>query len=102
MNKRYARELANTITGEELGQMFDNARNGIENWKKVSSINKTMTKGTAWNILHKCFKAGDNTGTLAKTNMIWEFGDFLPKHLLPRKRTKSKRQPDVCHQEPVF
>jgi hypothetical protein len=31
--------------------MFDLAKNNIEDWSKVSIVNKGMTKGTAWNIL---------------------------------------------------
>ena len=101
MNKKYARQLAETITNEELMEMLNNAKSGITDWEQTSSVNKGMTKGTAWNILGKGFTLETNHHVLGKTNMIREFGDYLPEHLQQPKKAKKERVTPV-HQEPIF
>ena len=78
MNKSTAKQIAETITNEQLLVMFTNAKNSIKDWNKVSIVNKGMTKGTAWNILAKDFDINKTYHILAKTNMVREFGDYLP------------------------
>jgi hypothetical protein len=100
MNKNDARKIAETITNEQLQAMFDRAKSGIKDWERVSAVNKGMTKGAAWNILAANFDASKTWGVLAKKNMVWEFGDFLPDELKP---SKSKRPIQVpVHQSPKF
>lgn len=101
MNKKIARQIAETITNQELAEMFSNAKSGIQDWTARSSANKTMTKGTAWNILAAKFDIEHKYHILAKKNMVWEFGDFLPPRLLPKKPEK-KDLPTPVHQEPKF
>ena len=55
MNRIDARKIAETITNEQLQQMFETAKAKITDWTKVSSVNKGMTKGVSWNILAKDF-----------------------------------------------
>jgi hypothetical protein len=97
MNKSDARKIAETITTEQLKNMFRNAKENIVDWERVSSVNKGMTIGTSWNILTKCV---DTSSNLAKSNMIREFGDYLDQSMRPVKRKKKVVQHSVCHQEP--
>ena len=55
MNRNNAKKIAQTITNEQLKDMFDNAKIGVKDWTKVSCVNKGMTKGVSWNILAKNF-----------------------------------------------
>ena len=102
MNRTQARKLAETITNEEIKEMFDNAKNFITNWRAVSIVNKGMTKGVAWNVLAKDFTVSDYNHVLGKANMIREFGDFLPIHLQPIKKPKYKPSKPPVHQQPIF
>jgi hypothetical protein len=101
MNKTDAKTIAKTITNEQLKQMFDAAKIGILDWKKPSSVNKGMTKGTSWNILAKGFDIKENYHLISKKNMIREFGDFLPSEIKPTPKTKQKASV-MIHQEPDF
>lgn len=98
MNRNEARELAETTSEEDLKQMFLNAQSKISDWTEVSRVNRGMTKGTAFNILSKA--TGKPTHILGKTNMIWEFGEYLPNY---QKKEKAKRlEVKPVHQEPKF
>lgn len=102
MNRNDARKIAETITNNQLQQMFDTAKTNIKDWTKVSSVNKGATKGLAWNILARDFDVNADHHILAKTNMVREFGEFLPEELKPKNtRQKSQEKPPV-HQEPKF
>lgn len=100
MNQSDARKIAETITNEQLQAMFDRAKAEIKDWEKVSAVNKGMTKGAAWNILAANFDVSKPWNVLAKKNMVWEFGDFLPDELKPKKKARSL--PKVVHQNPIF
>jgi hypothetical protein len=100
MNRNDARKIAQIITNEQLQQMFDNAKKGIKDWTKVSSINKGFTKGTVWNIFTKDFDVNNRINILGKINMIREFGKFLPAELKPEKKKKQIKSP--VHQDPIF
>lgn len=102
MNKNEARKIAETITNKQLQEMFDNAKVKITDWSKVSSVNKAMTKGVSWNILAKNFDVGANHHILAKTNMIREFGKFLPEQVKPQKTKRQVSSGPLIHQEPKF
>jgi hypothetical protein len=102
MNKRDAREIARSITNEEIQEMFDRAKEGITDWTAVSSVNPGLTKGTAWNILASNFDASIRHGELSKKNMIWEFGDYLDGNMKPRKIPKKRGNITPTHQEPIF
>lgn len=101
MNRKNARKIAETITNEQLQEMFNNAKVGIKDWKKISSVNKGFTKGVSWNILAKDFDVNHNHHILAKTNMVREFGEFLSNELKPTKKQKQQSHP-LTHQEPIF
>ena len=88
MNRTDARKIAETITNEQLKQIFEAAKTQIIDWTKVSNVNKGLTKGAAWNILAKNFDLNSAHHILAKTNMIREFGEFLPSELKPQKKIK--------------
>jgi hypothetical protein len=96
MNRNEARKLAETVTDDEIIQMFLNAQKSIKDWTEVSRVNKGLTKGTAFNILSK----GVARSIIGKTNQIWEFGEFLPNYQKPIK--KKKEYPKPTHQEPNF
>jgi hypothetical protein len=98
MNRNDAKKIAQTITNEQLLEMFVQAEKNIKDWTKVSTVNKGMTKGTAWNILAKNFDVTHKYHNMAKVNMLREFGDFLHDNL---KIIKPKKNPiTTVHQEP--
>lgn len=103
MNKTDAKRIAETITTDQLETMFERAKAGITSWEQVSAVNPGMTKGTVWNILSAGLKSigGPRTRTLAITNMVWEFGDFLDDSLKPAKKRCTPSAPPY-HQQPNF
>lgn len=101
MNRSNAKKTAATITNQQLLEMFKSAKENITDWTKVSNVNKGMTKGAAWNILARNFDVNKEYHNLAKINMVREFGEFLPKELIPIK-PKSTPPINVVHQEPNF
>lgn len=101
MNRSDAKKIAQNITNEQLQEMFNNAKVGIKDWTKVSNCNKGLTKGTAWNILAKDFNINQNHHSLAKINMIREFGEFLPDDIKPEKKNR-KKYDNLIHQNPQF
>lgn len=100
MNRSDSRKIAETITNQQLAEMFQNAKNQISNWNVRSIVNKGISKGVAWNVLAKDFDVNHNYHLLAKANMIREFGEFLPKELVPSKKRKSLG--NFIHHEPIF
>jgi hypothetical protein len=100
MNRSDARRIAETITNDQLRQMFDNAKIGVKNWTETSICNLGFTKGVAWNILAKDFDVNHKYHILAKTNMVREFGEFLPDGLKPVKIKKTIKPP--IHFDPIF
>jgi hypothetical protein len=90
MNKREATIIAETITNQEIAEMFIAAKNNISDWDAVSSVNPGMSKGTAWNILAANFDINYKYNPIAIKNMVWEFGDYLPNRLKPIKTPKEK------------
>ncbi len=101
MNKKDSKEIAKFITNEQLKEMFDRARGSITDWTQISKCNKSMTKGVAWNILAKDFNLEMEYSVLAKTNMVREFGEYLPTQLKPIKK-QLKETIRVIHQDPIF
>lgn len=101
MNKRKAQKIAEHITNQQLADMLEAARKGITDWEERSAVNKGITKGVAWNILGQKFDPSKQYHQLAKVNMIWEFGDFLPAELMPEAPAKPPR-PKPQHQPPIF
>ena len=101
MNRKEARQLAETVATEQLKEMFRRARASIQNWKAPSKINKSLTVGAVFNILTATDIEAHSTNValIAKTNMIREFGEFLPGYE-KQKREKKKQLPLVYHQEP--
>jgi len=102
MNKYDARKIAETITNEQLQQMFENAKAKITDWTKVSNVNKGLTKGAVWNILIKNFDVNIKYHILAKINMVREFGEFLPDELKPQRSNRQFSDKPTVHQEPKF
>jgi hypothetical protein len=86
MTRKLAKEIAETITNEQLQAMFDAAKVGITDWKTVSKINKGISKGAAWNILVSDFYVDDNLDPIIKFNMVREFGDFLDDSFKSHKK----------------
>ena len=99
LNKRDARKIAETITTEQLKEMFDRAMENITDWEQISSVNKGMTIGATWNILIKC---ADTNSQLAKINMIREFGDYLDESVKPGKQIRVNIKRKIFHQQPDF
>ena len=95
-----ARIIAEVITNEQLLKMMETARTGVKDWMQASNINKGITKGYAWNILASSFDVNRSISNIIKINMIREFGEFLPKELIPKNKKNVNIKP--YHQEPVF
>ena len=103
MNRQNAKNIAETITNEQLKQMFDKAKANITNWHVISGVNKGMTKGHAWNILASNFDVNKKYHPLTVVNMIWEFGDYLPDELKPPNKTKHVQTGKyIHHTDPKF
>ena len=103
MNKRYAKKIAQYVTNEQLQEMFNAAKVGVKDWTKVSSVNKGMTKGTSWNILAKDFDMKYTYHIISKTNMIREFGEFLPDEINMNQNIKEAKPKYIpVHQDPQF
>ena len=105
MNKRDAAKIAETITNEQIQEMFNNAKENITDWTVVSSVNKSMSKGAVWNILAKGFNPdviNTPNRSLGVRNMVWEFGDYLPDNIKIRKSIKHKSDAFVYHKDPIF
>jgi hypothetical protein len=101
MRRSDAKNIADTISNDDLMKMVENAKNSITDWTEISICNKSLTKGTAWNILCKDFTSTAYVHKLGKINMIREFGKYLPENLKPPKKTKYIN-PNPIHQEPIF
>jgi len=99
MNRREARQIAETITNEEILQMFKNAKEEIIDWDQASICNKSFDKGAAWNILVRDFDVNYQYHILAKTNMVREFGNYFFDYSKPKKQ---KPEIKLHHQEPDF
>ena len=103
MNRTKAKRTASKITNAHIQQMFDNAKKSIKDWTKVSSVNKGMTKGTAWNMLTKGFDVNEPLHILAKINMLAEFGEFLPEEAkFPPLEAVEPKVIKPVHQDPIF
>lgn len=100
MNRPDAKKIAQIITSEQLLEMFNAAKIGVKDWTKVSTVNKGLTKGSAWNVLAQNFDVNVNHHIMAKINMIREFGEFLPEELKIKK--ENRKLPTPIHQEPKF
>jgi hypothetical protein len=100
MQRHIAKQIAEKITNQQLKEMLDKAKIGVENWTKTSNVNKGLTKGAAWNILAAGFDVNMEYHWLTKLNMIREFGNFLPDELKPKKKDKPHIKP--IHQQPNF
>lgn len=102
MNRATAKKISETITFEQLKQMFLNAKENITDWEQVSCVNKLMTKGMAWNILYQGLSEDMRYRSTGIKNMIWEFGDHLDSELIPKKKKRVEFNVTVAHQEPIF
>lgn len=104
MNKYEAKRLAETVTLEDLKSMFRNAQENITDWTRTSRVNKGATIGTTYNLLAfepNRYASIDEVGLIARKNMIWEFGEYLPGYEKAVAKSKAGKNVPV-HQAPVF
>lgn len=92
MKRTTARLIAQSITNEQLQNMFHSAYEKMTDQENRSKVNPKITKRKAWEYMGKDFKLTGKYNTLAKTNMIREFGDYLPEEFksLFKKRKNEK------------
>lgn len=102
MNKADAKKIAACITRQQMAEMMQSAKLKTSNWEQKSDVNPLLTKGAAWNIFYPVFTSGRPMSMPAKTNMVWEFGDFLTDDLKPKKTKRAKSQTAPHHEDPVF
>lgn len=98
MTRSQAKELAFTVTPEQIKAMLLNAQNSIKDWTKASSLNKGLSLGKSFNIFSN-IEFNDKTHWLIKRNALVTFGDYLPGYVKP---VKEKRVINVYHEEPNF
>lgn len=98
MTRSQAKELAPTVTAEQIKAMLLNAQNGIKDWTKASPLNKGLSLGKAFNIF-AAIEFTDKTHWIVKRNALATFGDYLPGYVKP---VKEKRVINVYHEEPNF
>src|SRR5688572_22082351 len=104
MNRHEAKKLAETVTLEDLKSMFRNAQEKVTDWTRISRVNKGATIGTTYNILAfepNRYSSIDEVDLIARKNMIWEFGEYLPGYEKTVTKSKSGKTTPV-HQAPVF
>lgn len=104
MTKYEAKRLAETVTLEDLKSMFRNAQENITDWTRTSRVNKGATIGMTYNILafaEDHYASIDEVGLIARKNMIWEFGEYLPGYEKAVAKSKAGKNIPV-HQAPVF
>lgn len=101
MDKGHAKQLSTQLDNYHLKQMIDKAKDEIKDWTVSSKINKSLSKGTVWNILANSFDVNKHLNNIVKYNLIREYGEFLPEQLQPKKKTP---KPDIIpvHQDPIF
>ena len=99
MTRYTASQIAEVITNQQLAEMLEAAKSGIQDWTATSAVNKGMTIGTTWNVLASGFDVSQKLHILAKTNMVWEFGGFLPDSI---KKPFEPKPIIPTHQEPIF
>lgn len=104
MKRSYAKQLAEKVTNRELKEMFYNAQREIKDWEKVSKINKSMSIGSAFNILSAGVDSDDfvtkNLHPIVRFNMVREFGEYLPDY--QPEQTQIKSNIKITHHEPRF
>ena len=104
MRRSNAKQLAEKVTNRELKEMFYNAQREIKDWGKVSKINKSMSIGSAFNILSAGVDSDDfvtkNLYPIVKFNMVREFGEYLPDY--QPEQTPIKSNIKITHNEPRF
>jgi hypothetical protein len=101
MSRDEAKKLAETVSLEDLKQMFLNAQSQIKDWTTASRVNKGLSLGVTFNIFTAGFekyKSANEIFHIGRTNMIWAFGEYLPGYTKPVQKTKSEIK--VAHQEP--
>ena len=103
MNKYKAKKIAMIISNDTIAEMLENAKKEIRDWTVRSQVNKGMTIGASWNVM-QCwsFDPKKNLHIVLKTNMIWEFGDYLPSEFIQSFNGINKQEliDNPFHQEP--
>lgn len=97
LNKKQVRAIADTVTNQQLFEMFNAAQKLIVDWTKVSRISANITKGTAWNMLAANFNVNQEYSISEKREMVLEFGEFLTNDI---KYNADQNNPR--HEEPKF
>jgi len=102
-SKSEAEHIATIITNQQIYDMFKSAMASIKKWEMTSNVNKSISKGVAWNVLASGFDVKKHYHYLARINMVREFGEYLPPELR-RIKAYVKRQPipSAFHQDPKF
>lgn len=100
MNLTDARKIAQTVTREQMADMFERAKTGVKDWTAISGVSPYYTKGRAWNQFYPVFMSGQHLSKPLLAYMVHEFGDFLDEHL--KYPYRARPVVDPLHEEPVF
>ena len=101
LTKKYAKQLAETITSEELLVMLERAKNNVPDWTVPSRCNKGISRGINWNFFCKDFSITEEYESIHKYRMLEEFGEYLDDNMKqPRVVTRKNKPP--THFSPEF
>lgn len=84
---------AHSVQISDIRQMLQDAADYKTNWTDRCRVNHGMTFGASFNI-YTAGSIDENTHHIARVNMIWDFGEYLP---FLRDRPQP---PPPMHQEP--
>jgi hypothetical protein len=101
MSNKYARELSERITNEQIFTMLKRAILNVEDWAAPSKSNKGISRGSHWNIFCQNFDVEKKINPMVKYRMLQEYSEFLPLELKQQKKESIVLNPP-SHQEPNF
>jgi hypothetical protein len=99
MTRIEAKKLAEKVTVAGLKFMFVNAYSKISDWTVSSRANKGLSRGKVFNVF-TAIEINTELSLIIKTNMIFEFGEFLQDYQEPVK--KNKKTIEIYHEAPNF
>ncbi len=104
MNRYQAKQMVDSgdFKKDDLLEILRTARVSITRWEVTSTINPSLSRGTAFNIMWKGVSAMRENSSrglrLIAINILREFGAAAGRK--PPRR-KSRPSVPVCHQEPI-
>ena len=99
ISRKYARELAESSTNEEIIQMLKSAQKNVLEWRERSRVNKAMSRGFSFNLYSHGLNDDSDIHVLAKCNMCRDFGEYHLRFNPPQQK-KNPPLPKLHHKDP--